>query len=298
MPGIDVKIVVDNRERSVFEGLGINDFTKVVPEDIILASMTTADYALVADDAILEIFERKTYEDYAESLKDGRHKNKDKMKTLRNMTGCRVYYIIEGIPPEDESISIRGIPYGSIWSSIMNLMSNHGIFVLYSKDQHDTARLLRKKKKTLENTISRGDFAYDRIEGNPVDLLTKPVPVSISDIIANMYAMLPGISEVTSKVLAKEIKLSDYLFDRDSLNGVLDNMTVNGRKIPKNRVKSLMEANHLEVAEMFMAIPGLTNTICISDALKECQGSGQFKERVLRDYPANIARKIHAILNY
>ncbi len=67
---------------------------------------------------LIAIFERKTLSDFASSFKDGRYENKQKMINTRNITNCRLFFIVEGNIPKNKIQKINGIPFQNIESSI------------------------------------------------------------------------------------------------------------------------------------------------------------------------------------
>ena len=74
-----LRLFIDDRERAVFNHL------EAELKDIFyeVKRLEIGDYALVdiECDKVLAVFERKTLEDYAASLKDGRHQNKISLLT-------------------------------------------------------------------------------------------------------------------------------------------------------------------------------------------------------------------------
>lgn len=289
MPKVSLKLICDNRERSLFDFLPESD-------DVIRAQMTTADYAFVSDDSVLEIFERKSLGDYADSFKDGRHENKNKLLSMRERTGCNIYYIVEGQEPEDHETKIHGIKYSSIEASMFNMMSNCGIFLIRTKSPEDTARVLLAKKKALTNSIKNGKFDERIPIESPVSLLCERSTLTFNQIICDMFEQIPGVSSVTAACLAENVRVSDVIFGANDLDDRLKMTVVNGRKLSKSKISKIIKLDSIELSQLFTAIPGIKNVEGVSDILEECPSYDTFIEKISTVYTKNKVEKIKKVL--
>lgn len=153
---VKVELFCDTRERAIQDSINA-EFTK--PPTFAKTSTTltkthgsitcsvkqvaVGDYMISVDDAVVAVFERKTLKDYGASFKDNRHANKAKLLNARNLSGCQIYYIIEGPLNPDYETEYAGIKYKNIIASIHDLMIKDGIFIIRTQDGHHTARELR-----------------------------------------------------------------------------------------------------------------------------------------------------------
>lgn len=294
MPKVEVTLVCDNRERSLFDYLPEND-------TVVRAQMTTADYAFITNDSILEIFERKSLGDYADSFKDGRHENKNKLLSMREITGCNIYYVVEGVAPEDHSEKIHGISYSAIEASMFNMMSNCGIFVIRTTSPEDTARMLLAKRKALVNSINSNKFELKNIVESPIEKLCERVPLTINQIVRSMFEEVPGISKTTAEVLAQEVPLKSLFFggkDGVSINDKLKNIKVNGRKLSSSKIKKITTFDPEVFGRMFKAVPGIKDTTVIEDALNDCNDYNSFIEKISTVYKKSKVKKIITVLSH
>ena len=86
------KLIIDDRERSIYPYLE----TELYNIEYIIKRINIGDYSIIDDsNKIIVCFERKTLEDLASSIKDGRYGNKESMIELREKTNCKLFYIIE-----------------------------------------------------------------------------------------------------------------------------------------------------------------------------------------------------------
>lgn len=284
-------LLTDSRERSLFEYLDNYDF-------VTKATLTTADYAFVTEDSVLEIFERKSLKDYADSFKDGRHDNKNKLLSMREKTGCNIYYVVEGIAPEDHSEKINGIPYSSIEASMFNMMSNCGIFVIRTESREDTARMFAAKYAALLNSIKNGKFELKYLV-DPVPLLTESPKITCDQIIRNMFTCIPGVSETTAAGLAEHVKVSDIILSKP-VRGTLEGIKINGRKLSKAIIDKICTMMPGDISNMFVGIPGIKETTAIEDALVETtvQDIGDLCKKIEKAYGKKRTQKIKMILDH
>lgn len=138
-------LIADTRERAVIEH-GFGDEYEVKVEQ-----MTVGDYAIAHENRILAIIERKTLTDFAASITDGRMNNREKLKKLRDETGCAVYFIIEGrhgkIGPE--TVIANSIRWRQIESSIFHMQMRDGFHFIFTFSISDTAQTLFRFMKSL-----------------------------------------------------------------------------------------------------------------------------------------------------
>lgn len=235
-----LQLIIDDRERVIAPYLA-TEF-KNCPH--IVKRLEIGDYAIVNSltSVILAVFERKTLNDFAASIKDGRHNNKDKMIALRKSTGCKVFYIIEGNPFTRPTQSVARIPYYVIESAIFHLMMRDNIFVLYTKDpQHTIGVLMRfmKSAENLEKKMADVDGVCEpHCEINAIDSLTQKPQVNKLNILRKMWAQFAGISSITADVFIARYSV------RQALEGIpaeeLANLRMgNGAKLGKKAIVSL-----------------------------------------------------------
>jgi len=173
-----LKIIVDTREKFVFDHL--NKFTY----NYEISQVTIGDYAIVdtTNDKIIASIERKTYEDLAASIKDGRYQNKEKMISLREKTGCQLYYIIEGTAFPSETRRFGKIPYKVLESAIDHLSYRDKFIVIYTENVQHTIERINRLAGSLERLIIRDPSVLEKnivIENKIIE--TKIIETKIID---------------------------------------------------------------------------------------------------------------------
>ena len=134
------KILVDDRERVVIPFL--NKYSVDFHINYEVMRMVVGDYAVVHNEHILMIIERKSWTDLAASMYDGRKENIHKLLKLRELTNCKIIYLIEGNPAPNPNKRFGKIPASQLRAHLDHLILRDGIFIINSIDVEDTARRL------------------------------------------------------------------------------------------------------------------------------------------------------------
>lgn len=239
-----------------------------------VAQITTGDYVVCNEGTILVVIERKSLDDFAASLKDGRHQNKRKLVELRDATGCRIMYIIEG-PEFPEPTSCWGnIPYKHIESSMFHLMIREGVTILRTRDTLGTAKALARFVVSMDNLCAQDDDIGHAGTAAPGPLVTGPaatcpdLTVSLAlltakhdktdhEVAREMWSVLPGISVESADEYMKRWSLADVV------NG-LTRATVStmklatGKSIGKKALDSIISCPRATQIRMLGSVPGVS----------------------------------------
>lgn len=135
-------LIVDSRETNVSR-----HSAELANIQIERKMITVGDYAIVRGGQILVSIERKSLEDYAASIKDGRITNITKMLALREQTGCRLVLLVEGKPHAKHG----GIPYKAIESSMWHIALRYNVILLFTSSTVETASMLARLTLSVES---------------------------------------------------------------------------------------------------------------------------------------------------
>lgn len=141
-----MELIIDDRERVVVEHLKTSpllDKYKVTVERI-----EVGDYCVVQQGRPIVCIERKTWKDLASSIKDGRVENMNKMLALREQTGCRLLYLIEGSPFASPTKKIANIEFRNLQSHLDRCQFRDNIGVIYAKS---TAEVLPRLAALIDH---------------------------------------------------------------------------------------------------------------------------------------------------
>lgn len=210
MSNIKLHLLVDDREREI-----ASKIEDTVPCTV--KRLPIGDYIIVArEDGVkskpLLIIERKTYEDFAASIKDGRHYNKDKMLSMsaedRNSGGCsRVAYIVEGRPNLSYDDKIGGIPRSTIESAVIHLFWRDNIQIFFTSSLEETVQFLINTVLSLARLHKKGELIpAEVVSGGNCHEATTPIVVkSPSSVIVTPWAAIEGISAASAAVIAPQL---------------------------------------------------------------------------------------------
>lgn len=225
-------LIVDSRERSIIPLLTMKHIVKQID---------VGDYSIMDPEGqLLIIIERKTLDDYAASLKDGRINNINKMVEVQNKTNCRLYMIIEGELRPPLSSRYQNIPFKNIQSNIFHLMMRHGIQCIYTKCISDTANLLSELIQSMDTYCIH---SKQKTGGNINSLHKK---LTQQEIVEKMFMAIPGITR-------KNVKSYMTYSLKEYINGEVDLSTI---KISKPVLNAL---NNLPDVKILSAIPSITS---------------------------------------
>lgn len=258
-------LIVDTRERNVLRHTA--EFEQINHE---VKQITVGDYVVRYGDLTLAVIERKSLEDYAASIKDGRSENKNKLIDLRNQTGCTVVYLIEGPSSPKPDALYGGIPYKHIESSIFHLCIRDKFVILYSESTLDTAKKLVRFVNSM-NTLAKkegwvvggGDPSQPidtQLQSTSSSLLTQPRPQSTVDNVRAMWAKFPGIATESA---------DDYMVF--SLNDVFcstvdlsTHKLSTGRKVSKKVIANVASPSLKIQINVLSCVPGISKVVAES----------------------------------
>ncbi|MFW9899371.1 MAG: DEAD/DEAH box helicase [Candidatus Thorarchaeota archaeon] len=203
------EIVCDNRETASpvvrkLSLIGIN---------LKLEQLAVADYIISNRVGI----ERKTAQDFNDSIKDGRLFN-ELIELGNNFE--RPILILEGDPFLNSNINENAL-YGAITSIILNL----GIFIYKTKDSMETALFLYQLAKKEQQAYSKGK----------IKLRFDKAPIETSHLLEYIVAGIPGVNSLRAKNLLRELKTLKNIINSDI--GELMKVENIGKKIAQNIYK-------------------------------------------------------------
>jgi ERCC4-type nuclease len=300
-----MELVIDDREKAISNLLQENSEIKYTVKRI-----TIGDYALILNDNIEMIVERKTLKDLASSILDGRKDNIAKLIELRLQTNCKIAYIIEGNTP-NYNRKINRIPYKNLLAHLDHLMMRDNVFILYTKSPEDTLERLTYLLKNISTIKKGGDNAKNitdtekNITDNEIpilntntqntniqntntqntntqntniqntnDLLNQKIVITIPEI--KFLSKIPGISLSMAEILYEKKITLNLIYNNIS---ILDDIKYpSGRKFNYSKIK-------------IKKLPSKT----IKSILKEIPTIGEFKANLLVDEFYDLLENKHDV---
>lgn len=254
---------IDNRETKV--SCHTEELSKITYN---LKQLTTGDYILRHENNILCVIERKTLDDYAASFKDGRAANKMKLFALREKTGCRVMFIIEGPKDPSPNAKFGKIPYLNIKRSIRHLMIEHGVIIVYTRNTLETAKELVELVQSSDTLLARiGDSSFlcnPQIEHPKEEFnlqeLTAPHVKSTTDIVREMWSCFSGITMDNADSFIAKWSIADFVNERVTRQILREHKLSNRQNIRSNTVNSLLTIGPQMAKRLLTKVPQVSAT--------------------------------------
>ena len=288
-----IQIVVDDREQAIIPFFKEFEFSPNIT--YLVSRITTGDYSILYKDKILFIIERKTWKDLASSIKDGRKNNVEKLLKLREETGCKILYLIEGNPLPNPNSNFCRIPYKNLRSHLDHLAFRDNIHITYSKDAKDTvARIVEIITNYLTITPSPLEIyqdAYDSKIGGIEKLKEKKI-ISHESVVYKIWQCIPNITEKTS-CLFVDYHISDLILGRITKADIYSMQYSNGYIIGK-RSEKIWNSTRLTNTPIFIKMLTQINGITKKTAeiiLKNID----FEKLLLGEITSDMLANIHKI---
>lgn len=199
-----MELIIDNREKKIIKQVA-NSKAKFT-----LKNLELGDYVYNLNNNPYIIIERKTVQDLATSIKDGRYREQKIRLLEEQQKGVKIIYLIEG----NVHLKTSGIPSSTFFSVIINGMIRDNIYTYISKNIEESVRFIEKIYQQLEKTkdeinsknieklhenIENKDIEYAScIKSNKKENLTHHVCY------INQLSQIPGVStKIASSIVNK-----------------------------------------------------------------------------------------------
>lgn len=232
-----LKLIVDDRESKVIPFF--KDEYQYI--EIEVKRIQIGDYAIMQGDKIIAILERKTLTDLSASIKDGRTKNVNKLISLREETGCKIFYLIESHKARySPTKKFARIPFKSLQTHLDHLCMLNNIFIINSISEEDTAaRLIEFCTNYLSLNIPVSTpINNDTITtGGDESVLTTVIKKTDLQIIYNLWSQIPNITSKTASLFIEKYHISDLFLGNISKEEISTLKYPNGTIIGKRASK-------------------------------------------------------------
>lgn len=245
---------IDNREQ--YRDRLIQSIKNANKEpNVVVETLSAGDFIFEWNGQPILVIERKSLPDYAQSIRDGRHREQ-KRRLVDSYGKERVLYLVEGDfvdPPRQ--LSYSKISVDTIVSSIMNSILRDQMHVFHTASDHESIEFLTMVYKKLAKGIDfmKEDGVDQAIQGGSADYQFDPTK-AIKSASMNpqrafqlMLQCIPGVSaKVSERILVKHWSMVDFvahLQSFDSYNETVDYIQSlgDGRKIAKTTGQKIVE---------------------------------------------------------
>ena len=225
-----IEIWIDNREQSLRE-LFHNDNI-----DIVEKNLDHGDIIFMYDDTIFAIFERKTLDDLASSIKDKRYSNQ-KYAMLQAYDRSILYYIIEGHFEYNKDTMLTG--------AIVNTILRDDIRIFKTCSVKDTYYMIRY----IYDQLLKDPLKYCEKDHYNKVIVKKEKQKTLSDFFTSVLIQVPGVSyKIAEEYVSHFGTFKDFIetmmLKPNPLNDeklkLLQSIKVNNRSVSKNTLNNIL----------------------------------------------------------
>tara|TARA_A100001015_G_scaffold48590_2_gene53675 strand:- start:3033 stop:3818 length:786 start_codon:yes stop_codon:yes gene_type:complete len=246
-----MKLKIDNREKKLIKLLdAYKKQLNLSNIELIVEKLDLGDFIICDDDDKEKlIIERKSLNDLASSIKDGRYVEQSHRLSGYPIHNHNIIYIIEG------NLSVWVNKYkvqaNTLYTAIFSLNYFKGFSVIKTIDITETAEYILRMCDKLNREKKKVSFYEDGEKFNKkyVDVIKKEkkkniTPENIGEII---LSQIPGVSSHTSKVVINKYgSLYNLLCDLDTNQKCLDTLTYTTdkgieRRISKTSIRNIVQ---------------------------------------------------------
>jgi ERCC4-type nuclease len=196
-------MIIDCREDKLIAALESDGLKKECNHLLFdIEQLEIGDIVYKKDGQIVCLVERKTLEDYAASIIDGRSKNQSiRISQLKNI---HVIYLIEGHFIQKDHKFRGGITRDSLYSSIINRVVRDNFTIYRTEDINDTALIVTKiYDKLLENSLEDPNSKEERLEYLRTIKTSKKDNMTPANCFLCQLSQIPGVSIDMANIISK-----------------------------------------------------------------------------------------------
>lgn len=240
-------LYIDDRER------GVHDIMDAMNVPYVVKRMEIGDYCIMDNNSnnVRAIFERKTIQDQAASLKDGRHDNRVKLLEFRAQVPCDIFYIIENDRVYSDDSAINGMPYRTVLNSVYSLIVRDKIHILYTRNMHDTLNTLC----SLMSTYAK--HAPPLSDGRSCSTSRITDDIKNKKVVRDMWCSMSGINKQSYELL-KKYSFIDVFSKRVHLDELLYN---NGRRVSQVILDEINNISRDSMVKILSSVSNITPVI-------------------------------------
>ena len=200
---------IDTRERQ------IKDFFRGLPY-VKIQNLPLGDIIFQWDNEDILIIERKTIDDLAHSIKDGRFREQ-KMRLISNYPTSKIMYLIEGNLDLSMEIEIQNaLPIKTIYSSIYNMILRDNLHVYKTTGISETLRFIKNmvwKLETQKLNFMKTYTKQDYHEANMKMNLGKKKDMDKHTCFMYQLCQVKGVSQSIAKAITDKYPSWKELYD-------------------------------------------------------------------------------------
>lgn len=232
-----MEIICDDRESYVNKYL--DKYADKYNISYKIERINVGDFAITFNGKMLLIIERKTWNDLAASMTDGRKDNINKLKSLRDETGCYISYLIEGDATPNRKKYYNNFPYKNLRAHLDHIMFRDNIHICHSNNHENSAyRLFELANNFLTNKVIIDKY---KVQGGAEDnkLLKKKYDSCINRS-SLIIKRLPYIGSILSDLLVEnKITIKTIANKTVDIDKIADIKYLSGKRIGYKKAEKI-----------------------------------------------------------
>ena len=239
-------IKIDYREKSLISNLRrLKDTYDYSNIGICVENLKIGDVVIMNDkDEEKLIIERKTLNDLAASIKDGRYAEQSYRLNGEFLHNHNIVYLIEGdIEKWNTNAKYNRIKKETLYVTLFSIQYYKGFSVMRTNNVKETAEyIIRLSDKMLrDKKISYYDLSQNKVENySTVIKKEKKKNITKENIGEIMLSQIPGISStIANKLMEKYGTIDNFLKEIKDNMEELKELKINNRKISRNVIKNI-----------------------------------------------------------
>ena len=242
---MNINVSIDYREKALIDILNNDNFI------FKCSNLPVGDICYTNDnEEIILIIERKSADDLASSIKDGRYKEqKSRLFPLFDNNRHFIVYIVECLTNYKNKKQTHGIPYSTLISALINTMVRDGCSVLISSSVDETATFIKSIHKCITThghvtPVShvtemkmKGDLNTPKSCYISQLACVPSISIKIATSIAKIY---PNMTELVNELVENDVKNISNIVINDGDDSD-NNIKKRGRKIGEKVSKKLYD---------------------------------------------------------
>jgi crossover junction endonuclease MUS81 len=191
---MDVKLLIDTREQKL---------AALVDLPFQLAQLELGDIQIKLDDQIFVLFERKTVQDLAASIKDNRYKEQKQRLLSTVQPAVKIIYLIEGNYSFTPESQYAGMSNKVLSGAIINSVVRDGIYIMQTKSIAESADLITGMFERIKKEPEKYLKGKDSIGYNPTATVSirKKENIEKRDCLVLQLCCVPGISHKKAEAI-------------------------------------------------------------------------------------------------
>lgn len=205
-----IDIIIDTHEDKLISALE-SDYLKKECDHMIfeISTLEVGDVILKHNETILCIIERKTNEDYASSITDGRLKNQSiRMSQLKKENpNIIIIYLIEGGKLSKDHKFRNGVTRDALYTSMINRVIRDHFIIYRTMDINDTALVITKLYDRMLEHVQNDQttcVSDERIDYLKTIKLSKKDNMTPNNCYLCQLSQIPGVSIDMANVIVQQ----------------------------------------------------------------------------------------------